>query len=34
MRGDRPADVKYLIQLAQAAEINGFEAVVLTPTGL
>jgi len=33
MRGDRPADVKYLIQLAQAAEINGFEAV-LTPTGL
>jgi alkanesulfonate monooxygenase len=33
MRGDRPADLKYLIQLAQAAEINGFEAV-LTPTGL
>jgi alkanesulfonate monooxygenase len=30
--GDRPADLKYLIQLAQAAEINGFEAV-LTPTG-
>ena len=33
MRGDRPADLKYLIQLAQAAEINGFEGV-LTPTGL
>jgi alkanesulfonate monooxygenase len=33
MRGDRPADLRYLIQLAQAAEINGFEAV-LTPTGL
>jgi alkanesulfonate monooxygenase len=33
MRGDRPADLKHLIQLAQAAEINGFE-VVLTPTGL
>jgi alkanesulfonate monooxygenase len=33
MRGDRPADLKYLLQLAQAAEINGFEAV-LTPTGL
>jgi alkanesulfonate monooxygenase len=32
MRGDRPADLKYLIQLAQAAEVNGFEAV-LTPTG-
>jgi alkanesulfonate monooxygenase len=32
MHGDRPADLKYLIQLAQAAEINGFEAV-LTPTG-
>lgn len=32
MRGDRPADLRYLIQLAQAAEINGFEAV-LTPTG-
>lgn len=32
MRGDRPADLKYLTQLAQAAEINGFEAV-LTPTG-
>jgi alkanesulfonate monooxygenase len=32
MRGDRPADLKYLVQLAQAAEINGFEAV-LTPTG-
>jgi alkanesulfonate monooxygenase len=30
MRGDRPADLKYLVQLAQAAEINGFEAV-LTP---
>jgi alkanesulfonate monooxygenase len=33
MHGDRQADLKYLIQLAQAAEINGFEAV-LTPTGL
>jgi alkanesulfonate monooxygenase len=33
MRGDRPADLKYLIQLARAAESNGFEAV-LTPTGL
>src|SRR6201999_1398015 len=33
MRGDRPADLKYLVQLAQAAESNGFEAV-LTPTGL
>jgi alkanesulfonate monooxygenase SsuD/methylene tetrahydromethanopterin reductase-like flavin-dependent oxidoreductase (luciferase family) len=33
MHGDRPADLRYLIQLAQAAEINGFEAV-LTPTGL
>jgi alkanesulfonate monooxygenase len=32
MHGDRPADLKYLIQLAQAAEINGFEGV-LTPTG-
>lgn len=32
MRGDRPADLRYLIQLAQAAEVNGFEAV-LTPTG-
>ncbi len=32
MHGDRPADLRYLIQLAQAAEINGFEAV-LTPTG-
>jgi len=32
MRGDRPADLKNLVQLAQAAEINGFEAV-LTPTG-
>jgi alkanesulfonate monooxygenase len=32
MRGDRPADLKYLTQLAHAAEINGFEAV-LTPTG-
>lgn len=32
MRGDRPADLRYLVQLAQAAEINGFEAV-LTPTG-
>ena len=33
MRGDRPADLRYLTQLAQAAEINGFKAV-LTPTGL
>src|ERR1700721_762468 len=33
MRGDRPANLKYLIQRAQAAEINGFEAA-LTPTGL
>ena len=33
MHGDRPADLKYLVQLAQAAEVNGFEAV-LTPTGL
>src|SRR6201996_1459460 len=33
MHGDRPADLRYLIQLAQAADINGFEAV-LTPTGL
>jgi alkanesulfonate monooxygenase len=33
MQGDRPADLRYLTQLAQAAEINGFEAV-LTPTGL
>jgi alkanesulfonate monooxygenase len=33
MHGGRPADLRYLIQLAQAAEINGFEAV-LTPTGL
>jgi alkanesulfonate monooxygenase len=32
MHGDRPADLRYLIQLAQAAEANGFEAV-LTPTG-
>ncbi|HZU47552.1 MAG TPA: LLM class flavin-dependent oxidoreductase [Mycobacterium sp.] len=32
MSGDRPADLKYLTQLAHAAEINGFEAV-LTPTG-
>jgi alkanesulfonate monooxygenase len=32
MHGDRPADLRYLIQLAQAAEINGFEGV-LTPTG-
>jgi alkanesulfonate monooxygenase len=32
MRGDRPADLKYLAQLAGAAEINGFESV-LTPTG-
>ncbi|BBY06424.1 LLM class flavin-dependent oxidoreductase [Mycobacterium noviomagense] len=32
MRGDRPADLRYLTQLAHAAEINGFEAV-LTPTG-
>jgi alkanesulfonate monooxygenase len=33
MHGDRAADLRYLVQLAQAAEINGFEAV-LTPTGL
>jgi alkanesulfonate monooxygenase len=33
MQGDRPADLRYLTQLAQAAEINGFEAI-LTPTGL
>lgn len=33
MSGDRPADLRYLNQLAAAAEINGFEAV-LTPTGL
>ena len=33
MSGDRPADLRYLKQLANAAEINGFEAV-LTPTGL
>lgn len=33
MSGDRPANLKYLNQLAAAAEINGFEAV-LTPTGL
>ena len=33
MSGDRPADLRYLNQLAGAAEINGFEAV-LTPTGL
>ncbi|GAC67078.1 LLM class flavin-dependent oxidoreductase [Gordonia soli] len=33
MNGDRPADLRYLNQLAGAAEINGFEAV-LTPTGL
>jgi alkanesulfonate monooxygenase len=33
MRGDRPADLTYLTQLARAAETNGFEAV-LTPTGL
>lgn len=32
MRGNRAADLKYLTQLAHAAEINGFEAV-LTPTG-
>ena len=32
MHGDRPADLRYLVQLAQAAEINGFEGV-LTPTG-
>jgi alkanesulfonate monooxygenase len=32
MRGDRPADLQYLAQLAGAAEINGFESV-LTPTG-
>ncbi|SIR60657.1 LLM class flavin-dependent oxidoreductase [Williamsia sterculiae] len=33
MSGDRPADLRYLKQLAGAAEVNGFEAV-LTPTGL
>ncbi len=33
MSGDRPADLRYLNQLAGAAEVNGFEAV-LTPTGL
>ncbi|WP_279098581.1 LLM class flavin-dependent oxidoreductase [Gordonia bronchialis] len=33
MSGDRPADLRYLKQLAGAAEINGFEAV-LTPAGL
>ncbi|KQR99348.1 alkanesulfonate monooxygenase [Williamsia sp. Leaf354] len=33
MSGDRPADLRYLRQLAGAAEINGFESV-LTPTGL
>ncbi|MDL9938466.1 LLM class flavin-dependent oxidoreductase [Gordonia sp. ABSL1-1] len=33
MTGDRPADLRYLKQLAGAAEINGFEAV-LTPAGL
>ncbi|MBT0567532.1 LLM class flavin-dependent oxidoreductase [Williamsia sp. CHRR-6] len=32
MTGDRTADLRYLKQLAGAAEINGFEAV-LTPTG-
>src|ERR1700684_4704387 len=33
MRGDRPAELKTLLQHAQAAETNGFEAV-RTPTGL
>ncbi|QHN25645.1 LLM class flavin-dependent oxidoreductase [Gordonia pseudamarae] len=33
MSGDRRADLRYLKQLAAAAEVNGFEAV-LTPTGL
>lgn len=33
MSGDRRADLRYLKQLAGAAEINGFEAV-LTPAGL
>lgn len=33
MSGDRTADLRYLKQLAGAAEINGFESV-LTPTGL
>ena len=33
MSGDRPAALRYLNQLAGAAEVNGFEAV-LTPTGL
>ncbi|GAA1459642.1 LLM class flavin-dependent oxidoreductase [Williamsia maris] len=33
MSGDRPADLRYLKQLAGAAEVNGFESV-LTPTGL
>ncbi|TSD96984.1 LLM class flavin-dependent oxidoreductase [Gordonia rubripertincta] len=33
MNGDRPADLRYLKQLAGAAEVNGFEAV-LTPAGL
>jgi hypothetical protein len=32
MRSDHPADLKYLAQLAWAAEINGFESV-RTPTG-
>ncbi|MBL1078654.1 LLM class flavin-dependent oxidoreductase [Nocardia sp. 2] len=32
MRGDRPATLHYLNQIADAAETNGFEAV-LTPTG-
>lgn len=31
-RGERPADLGYLAQVAQAAEHNGFESV-LTPTG-
>jgi alkanesulfonate monooxygenase len=33
MSGDRPATLRYLNQIAAAAEDNGFEAV-LTPTGL
>lgn len=32
MRGDRPADLEYLKQLAGAAEINGFSSVLI-PTG-
>ncbi|GAA2061418.1 LLM class flavin-dependent oxidoreductase [Williamsia deligens] len=32
MRGDRPADLRYLKQLAGAAEVNGFTSVLI-PTG-